>query len=276
MPLGGGLCRRTSSVGIVSNMMTVYDEAESPTRRRGPARRRSVYEERMEKEEQEAREDVDTLVRRANYKRSNIDVRHTRVENVDWLTGAFRYLATSGPGKPRQKKDEPDSPEVDAKSQAPEETRADAGPRRSRFCVPLTLVFRHMRPHAWYESKHGVVIESQVDETNEDIVARFVAAADEAAGTTATPCDILGQYIYTKGKAGAEGARRELHRPAAIYTEYFDARLMLDFLRSRARREGYDGMLQLFVAPSGGHSAAIRAQARSWPRVPPLLCSAAC
>ena len=74
-------------------------------------------------------------------------------ESVDWLTELFKFLPP---------------------------TSSSIGVASVR--VPMTLVFRHSKPHTWYMSgKSAGVHESATSGDSDEIIARFVNASDASA-----------------------------------------------------------------------------------------------
>ena len=155
------------------------------------------------------------------------------IESVDWLEEMFRYLCVSS---------------------------AIGIDHRPCVRVPLTMLFRYTRPHVWYESREGGgVRESPVTEAVCEIIERFVEASRaECAASDAKHCDILCTYMYTattppEAAGGAPGTH--------TVCEYLSHELLIELLRHRSRK--HDGVLQLFVAPTGGRASTVRAKWRA-------------
>ena len=146
-------------------------------------------------------------------------------ESVDWLTELFKFLAP---------------------------TSSSIGVSSVR--VPMTLVFRHSKPHTWYISGRSAgVHESATSGDSDEIIARLVNASDATAAMIGLEgqVDIVAYYASTTKPAGVNGRPR-------TRIEYFDESLLRDFMKHRPTKP--DGILQLFVVPTGSKSACVRAR----------------
>ena len=117
--------------------------------------------------------------RNANAMNRNPIPRGRACENVDWLTELFKFLPSSA------------------------STVGVVGVR-----VPMTLVFRHSRPHTWYHSgKRGGVTESATSGDSDEIAARFINASDAGAALVGLEgqVDVVGYYASTTKPAHGSG-----------------------------------------------------------------------
>jgi len=122
--------------------------------------------------------------------------------------------------------------------------------------MPLTLSLRHSRPHTWYFSpRRGGVIEQPASTDSEEIIARFLNEADAEAAKLDLDgqVDVVAIYICSVRVVDAKGKVRIRTR-----TEYFDEDLLRDFLAHRATKR--DGIVQVFVVPTGSKSNMVRAR----------------
>ena len=112
-------------------------------------------------------------------------------ENVDWTTELFKFLAPSS---------------------------SSIGVASVR--VPLTLVFRHSRPHTWYaSSKRAGVTEAPTSGDSDEIIARFVNQATENAMSLGLDgqVDVVAMYVCTVKTPDKSAPLRSRTR-----IEYFD------------------------------------------------------
>ena len=123
-------------------------------------------------------------------------------ENVDWTTELFKFLAPSS---------------------------SSIGVASVR--VPLTLVFRHSRPHTWYaSSKRAGVTEAPTSGDSDEIIARFVNQATENAMSLGLDgqVDVVAMYVCTVKTPDKSAPLRSRTR-----IEYFDEGLLHDFMKFR-------------------------------------------
>ena len=149
-------------------------------------------------------------------------------ESVDWLLELFKFLPP---------------------------TAASVGVPSIR--VPMTLVFRHSKPHTFYlsSSKSAGVTEGQTDGDSERIIAQFVNKADKEAALLGLEgqVDVCAMYVYTQKGGDKSGPPRSRTR-----IEYFDEGLLRDFMKVRSTKA--DGLLQLFAIPTGSKAVCVRAR----------------
>ena len=145
-------------------------------------------------------------------------------ESVDWLTELFKFLPAGS-----------SSIGVDS------------------VRVPLTMSFRHSKPHTWYvsSSRRAGVHEAPVHGDSEEVVRRFVMQANEQQALLGLDgqVDIVALYASTQ-KSGNGRPRTRI--------EYFDANLLRDFMKNRPTKT--DGILQLFAVPTGSKATMVRAR----------------